>query len=144
MIVGQSVCGWMYIQHAWRLKFLEQRNSFLKFLPALGLSQITCGLWVSDTKLDGQMGRRPGSYFGALGFKLRPSFRPSWLSRIRVRPVWPDCLHPPGRSGQTISIHQAGLARLSPSTQFQLRRDVVVKQAAECPLSCGMWRRAHS
>jgi len=37
--------------------------------------------------------------------------------------------------------------RLFPSTQFQLCRDSVVKQAAECLLqlqSSGMWRRAHS
>jgi len=37
--------------------------------------------------------------------------------------------------------------RLSPSTQFQLCRDSVLKQVAECLLqlqSSGMWRRAHS
>jgi hypothetical protein len=117
MVVGQSVCGWMYIQHALHIKFLEQRNTFLKFFPALGRSQITSGLRVSDTKLEGQMGRTSGSYFGVLGLKPRPAVRSSWLSRIRVRPVWPDFLHPPGRSGQTASIHQGGLARLSPSTR---------------------------
>jgi len=54
-----------------------EAKPFLMLLLALGRSQISSGLPISDTKLDGQKGSKSGSYFGGLGFKTRQAHRPS-------------------------------------------------------------------
>lgn len=96
----------MSVQYARNMKLLQKRNPFLNLLPKLGCSEISSDIPISDTKPDGQMGSKSGSYFGGLGLKPRLADRLSCLGWMSVEICLASLLLRSSNYAETASLNK--------------------------------------